>query len=74
MKSFECEHCLMVDLLQLLYNNKHLVGALIVAGWDRYKGGQVYCLPIGGTLVRENWAADGSGSLFLLGYMDSVFR
>jgi 20S proteasome subunit beta 1 len=60
--------------LQLCYNNKHLQGALIVAGWDIYQGGQVYCLPIGGTLVQEKWAADGSGSLFLMGYMDSVFR
>lgn len=59
---------------QLCYNNKHLQGALIVAGWDIYQGGQVYCLPIGGTLVQEKWAADGSGSLFLMGYMDSVFR
>jgi len=58
----------------LCYNNKHLQGALIVAGWDRYQGGQVYCLPIGGTLVQEKWAADGSGSLFLMGYMDSIFR
>jgi len=59
---------------QLCYNNKQLSAALIVAGWDRLKGGQVYCLPMGGTLVQEKWAADGSGSLFLLGYMDSIFR
>lgn len=25
-------------------------------------------------MVQEKWAADGSGSIFLLGYMDSMFR
>jgi len=70
----EDNHSNRVLLLQLCYNNKQLSAALIVAGWDRLKGGQVYCLPMGGTLVQEKWAADGSGSLFLLGYMDSIFR
>ena len=45
-----------------------------MAGWDKRSGGQVFCIPIGGTVVQEKWAADGSGSIFLLGYMDSVFR
>lgn len=60
--------------MQISYNNKQLVGALIVAGWDARHGGQVYCVPIGGTVVQEKWAADGSGSIFLLGYMDSAYR
>ena len=59
---------------QINYNNKQLVGALIVAGWDKQKGGQVFCIPIGGTLVEERWAADGSGSIFLLGYLDATYR
>ena len=59
---------------QITYNNKQLQGALIVAGWDGRRGGQVFCVPIGGTVVQESWAADGSGSIFLLGYLDSVFR
>lgn len=50
------------------------MGALIVAGWDRIAGGQVYCVPVGGTVVQEAWAADGSGSTFLLGLMDSRYR
>ena len=25
-------------------------------------------------MVQEKWAADGSGSIFLLGYIDSTFR
>ena len=63
-----------LNYMQINYNNKHLVGALIVAGWDKQKGGQVFCIPIGGTLVEERWAADGSGSIFLLGYLDATYR
>ena len=56
------------------YQNKHLVGAMIVAGWDPVDKGQVYGCPIGGTIVREKWAIDGSGSTFIWGYMDSKFK
>ena len=56
------------------YQNKHLVGAMIVAGWDPYQKGQVYGCPIGGTLVRESWTIDGSGSTYIWGYMDSEYR
>ncbi|KAK9819990.1 hypothetical protein WJX72_004861 [[Myrmecia] bisecta] len=57
------------------YNNKQmLVGAMIVAGYDKKAGGQVYGCPIGGTLVRENWTTDGSGSTFLWGFLDSAYR
>lgn len=47
---------------------------MIVAGWDEVDGGQVYGIPIGGTLSREEWAIDGSGSTFLWGYLESEFR
>ena len=47
---------------------------MIVAGWDKDKGGQVYGCPIGGTLVQENWTTDGSGSTFMWGYLDASFR
>lgn len=56
------------------YQNKHLVGAMIVAGWDEVDGGQVYGCPIGGTLSREQWTTDGSGSTFLWGYLESEFK
>ena len=56
------------------YQNKHLVGAMIVAGWDPVEKGQVYGCPIGGTIVREKWTIDGSGSTFIWGYMDSQFK
>lgn len=60
---------------QINYNNKdHLVGAMLIAGWDRHGGGQVYGAPIGGTLVKEKWAIDGSGSTYIWGYCDNEYR
>ncbi len=60
---------------QINYNNKdHLVGAMLVAGWDKHGGGQVYGCPIGGTLVKDKWAIDGSGSTYIWAYCDSEFR
>ena len=106
---------------QMNYQYKHLVGAMIVAGWDEDDGGQVrapaaaaaaaaafpqllawqrtpwgasshqgdipptsvfaaaapvqvYGCPIGGTISREAWTTDGSGSTFLWGFLDSEFR
>ena len=56
------------------YNNKHLVGAIITAGWDKARGGQVYGCPIGGTLIPEQWTTDGSGSTYIWGYMDAAYR
>eukprot|EP01025_Chloroclados_australasicus_P041946 TRINITY_DN4470_c0_g1_i8.p1 TRINITY_DN4470_c0_g1~~TRINITY_DN4470_c0_g1_i8.p1 ORF type:complete len:224 (+),score=36.20 TRINITY_DN4470_c0_g1_i8:198-869(+) len=60
---------------QLNYNNKNfLMGWLIIAGWDAQLGGQVYSVPVGGSLTREEWTTDGSGSTFIWGYMDSNYR
>ena len=60
--------------LQMNYQNKHLIGAMIVAGWDENEGGQVYGCPIGGTLVRQPWTTDGSGSTYIWGFLDSAYR
>ena len=60
--------------LQVNYENKQLIAASLVAGWDAEEGGQVYGIPIGGTMVREKWTTDGSGSTYIWGYMDSAFR
>lgn len=57
------------------YQNKEmLVGALIVAGYDEEHGGQIYGIPIGGSMVQQKWATDGSGSTYIWGYMDSSFK
>lgn len=59
---------------QMNYQYKHLVGAMIVAGWDAAGGPQVYGCPIGGTLSKESWTTDGSGSTYIWGYLDEEFR
>lgn len=60
---------------QMNYNNKAmLVGAMLVAGYDKLNGGQVFGCPIGGTLVEEDWAIDGSGSTYIWGYMDGAWK
>jgi 20S proteasome subunit beta 1 len=35
---------------------------------------QVFGIPIGGTLVEEGWAIDGSGSTYIWGYMDGAWK
>lgn len=56
------------------YNNKHLVGAIIVAGWDKAGGGQVYSCPVGGTIAQEAWTTDGSGSTYIWGFLDAAYQ
>ncbi|MEQ2192023.1 hypothetical protein XENOCAPTIV_005942 [Xenoophorus captivus] len=50
------------------------MAGILVAGWDRRKGGQVYCVPIGGMLVRQPVAVGGSGSTYVYGFMDSNYK
>lgn len=63
-------------VMQMNYANKdHLVGALVIAGYDAVDGqGQVYGCPIGGTLSKEAWAIDGSGSTYIWGFCDESYR
>ena len=56
------------------YQYKQLIAASLVAGWDEEKGGQVYGIPIGGTMIEEKWTTDGSGSTYIWGYLDAEFR
>ena len=65
----------MFCLLQINYSNKNmLLGAMIVGGWDPERGGQIYGVPIGGTLVEQAWTTDGSGSTYIWGYLDAAYR
>jgi 20S proteasome subunit beta 1 len=51
---------------ELCYGNKDsLMAGIIVAGWDKYKGGTVYSVPLGGSLHRQAYAIGGS-NVFLL--------
>jgi len=64
------------NLFQMIcYGNKDgLMAGLIVAGWDKEKGGQVYCIPLGGARMRMPFVAGGSGSSYIMGLMDSDWR
>lgn len=61
---------------QMNYSNKEMLqGAMIVAGYEPGSGeGLVYGIPIGGTLVREPWAVDGSGSTYIWGFLDAEYQ
>merc|ERR1719469_324872 len=59
----------------IAYNNKdNLSAGLIVAGWDEKRGGQVYSVPLGGSLHRVPIACDGSGSGYISGFLDANYR
>merc|ERR1712029_251692 len=55
------------------YRDQFTAG-LIVAGWDKEKGGQVYSVPIGGALVRQPASIGGSGSTYLYGFLDAHYK
>ena len=59
----------------ICYNNKdNLSAGLIVGGWDPYEGGQVYEIPLGGTIMRQKFAIGGSGSGFIYGLVDAGYK
>jgi len=45
----------------------------ICCGWDTVHGGQIYSITQGGSIVKQNFALSGSGSIFLNGYIDYFF-
>lgn len=60
---------------QTMYRNKdHLQAGVIVAGWDKHKGGQVYAIPMGGTIVRTPFTTGGSGSAYIYAWCDKHWR
>ncbi len=60
---------------QLCYHNKNMLTAgIIVAGWDKHKGGQVFAIPVGGGLLPRPFAIGGSGSTYIYGFCDAYYR
>jgi len=51
-----------------------LMAGLIVAGYDKVNGGQVYSVPIGGMCVHQSFSIGGSGSSYLYGMMDHKYK
>ncbi|KAF2553611.1 hypothetical protein F2Q68_00037682 [Brassica cretica] len=64
------------NLIRMLaYNNKNMLQTgLIVGGWDKYKGGKIYGIPLGGTVVEQPFAIGGSGSSYLYGFFDQAWK
>lgn len=60
---------------QMAYQNKnHLQAGLIVAGWDATEGGCVYAVPLGGTMVKTPFSIGGSGSAYITGLCDKLWK
>ncbi|CAF0845501.1 unnamed protein product [Rotaria sordida] len=60
---------------RLIYQYRDdFVAGMIVAGWDKKLGGQVYSCPLGGLLVRQPVTLGGSGSTYIWGYLDNNYR
>ncbi|XP_067112676.1 proteasome subunit beta type-9 [Osmerus mordax] len=52
---------------------EELSAHLIVGGWDKRAGGQVY-VTLNGLLSRQPFAVGGSGSAYVYGFVDAEFR
>ncbi|XP_036846338.1 proteasome subunit beta type-6 isoform X3 [Oncorhynchus mykiss] len=60
---------------QMCYRyREELMAGIIVAGWDKRRGGQVYTVPMGGMIVRQPVSVGGSGSSYIYGFMDSNYK
>ncbi|XP_073947568.1 proteasome beta1 subunit [Choristoneura fumiferana] len=60
---------------ELCYNYRDsLVAGILVAGWDKRNGGQIYSVPIGGMVQRQAVSIGGSGSTYVYGYVDANFK
>ncbi|KAF7268430.1 proteasome beta1 subunit [Rhynchophorus ferrugineus] len=60
---------------ELCYNYRDsLMAGILVAGWDKKKGGQIYSIPIGGMCVRQPVSIGGSGSSYVYGYVDANYK
>ncbi|KAF7147001.1 hypothetical protein RHSIM_Rhsim03G0268700 [Rhododendron simsii] len=60
---------------QISYNNKNMLQTgMIVGGWDKYEGGKIYGVPLGGTIIEQPFAIGGSGSSYLYGFFDQAWK
>ncbi|PVV03201.1 hypothetical protein BB560_002334 [Smittium megazygosporum] len=58
---------------QMCYQYKNqLMAGIIVAGVDKKNGPAVYDIPLGGSLIKEDFAIGGSGSSYIYGYSVSL--
>ncbi|KAK4920284.1 hypothetical protein LTR28_012914 [Elasticomyces elasticus] len=85
-----CQHSLWKASEKSSHPSRHFLGCLafsglelwlitgsagmIIAGWDKRHGGQVYSIPLGGSLHKQPYAIGGSGSTYIYGYCDSNWK
>nr|ACO14666.1 Proteasome subunit beta type-6 precursor [Caligus clemensi] len=51
-----------------------LTAGILVGGWDKIRGGQVYSIPLGGMCVRQAYTSGGSGSVYLHAFMSANYK
>lgn len=51
-----------------------LQAGLIVAGWDATNGGTVHSIPLGGTALNVPFTIGGSGSAYISGLCDKLWK
>ncbi|CAI9760567.1 unnamed protein product [Fraxinus pennsylvanica] len=64
------------NLVRLLsYNNKNMLQTgLIIGGWDNFEGRKIFGIPLGRTILELPFAIGGSGSSYLYGFFDQVWK
>ncbi|XP_051526501.1 proteasome subunit beta type-9-like [Myxocyprinus asiaticus] len=67
-----CSAATLVKNISYKYKEE-LSAHLIVAGWDRKEGGQVYAT-LSGLLTRQPFAIGGSGSFYINGFVDAEYK
>ena len=61
-------------MLNILFLFFLFSAGIIIAGHDHRHGGQVYIIPLGGSLHKQSYAIGGSGSTYIYGYCDANWR
>lgn len=62
-------------LIKNILLNNELQASLICAGYDQDKGGIIYSIDLGGTMMKQDdFACNGSGSGYILGHIDNVIK
>lgn len=57
-----------------LHADRNRSAGIIIAGYDPRHGGQVYSIPLGGSLHKQSFAIGGSGSTYIYGYTDAHWK
>lgn len=60
---------------KLCYENKNMLTAgIILAGYDEKTGGEIYSIPIGGSMHLQDYAIAGSGSTYIYGLCNTNWK